>query len=84
MAKIDYLTVDAAGGGTGMSPWRMMNEWGVRGVELWSLVYKYCNHLAEKGEYVPDIVALTKEAAEISGIRHVMEADREEAIKILG
>jgi hypothetical protein len=26
-AKIDLLTVDGAGGGTGMSPWRMMNEW---------------------------------------------------------
>lgn len=30
------------------------------------------------------IVALTKEAAEISDIRYVMEADREEAKKILG
>ncbi|OGL46655.1 MAG: glutamate synthase, partial [Candidatus Schekmanbacteria bacterium RBG_13_48_7] len=27
--KIDLLTVDGAGGGTGMSPWRMMNEWGI-------------------------------------------------------
>jgi glutamate synthase domain-containing protein 2 len=56
MAKIDYLTVDAAGGGTVMSPWRMMNEWGVPGVELWSLTHQYCSRLVEKGEYVPDII----------------------------
>ena len=31
-----------------------------------------------------DIVALTREAAEISGITYVMEADMEEAEKILG
>jgi len=55
LAKIDLLTVDGAGGGTGMSPWRMMNEWGVPAVELHSLLYQYCSRLAQKGEYVPDV-----------------------------
>jgi len=54
-AKIDLLTVDAAGGGTGMSPWRMMNESGVPGIELWSLLYQYLDRLAKKGKYVPDV-----------------------------
>ena len=55
LAKLDLLTVDGAGGGTGMSPWRMMNEWGIPSVELHSLLYRYCRRLAEKGEYLPDI-----------------------------
>ena len=54
-AKLDLLTVDAAGGGTGMSPWRMMNEWGIPPVEIYSLLYKYVDKLAKKGEYIPDI-----------------------------
>jgi glutamate synthase domain-containing protein 2 len=51
--ELDLLTVDGAGGGTGMSPWRMMNEWGVPPVELHSLLYRYARRLADKGQYVP-------------------------------
>lgn len=50
---IDLLTVDGAGGGTGMSPWRMMNEWGVPPVELHSLLYKYAKLLTDKGKKIP-------------------------------
>jgi glutamate synthase domain-containing protein 2 len=52
-AKIDLLTVDGAGGGTGMSPWRMMNEWGVPTVYLQSLLYQYLKQLEEKGAFIP-------------------------------
>jgi hypothetical protein len=53
--QIDLLTVDGAGGGTGMSPWRMMNEWGIPPVHLHSLLYTYAKHLADKGAYVPSL-----------------------------
>jgi glutamate synthase domain-containing protein 2 len=55
MAKIDLLTVDGAGGGTGMSPWRMMNEWGIPTVYLECLLYKYLKRLQEKGEFIPTV-----------------------------
>ncbi|NWF77555.1 MAG: FMN-binding glutamate synthase family protein [Chloroflexi bacterium] len=52
-ARIDLLTVDGAGGGTGMSPWRMMNEWGIPTVYIESLLYKFLKRLDEKGEFIP-------------------------------
>jgi glutamate synthase domain-containing protein 2 len=55
LAELDLLTVDAAGGGTGMSPWRMMNEWGVPGIELHSLLRQYLDKLAANKEFIPAI-----------------------------
>jgi glutamate synthase domain-containing protein 2 len=54
-AKLDLLTIDGAPGGTGMSPWRMMEEWGVPTFYLQSLTNEICQKLAKKGAFVPDI-----------------------------
>ena len=54
-AKIDLLTIDGAPGGTGMSPWRMMEEWGMPTLYLHSAAYEFCRILADRGEKVPDI-----------------------------
>lgn len=56
LAKVDVLTIDGAGGGTGMSPWRMMCEWGIPTVELISLAHGMMDQLKSRGEYVPDLV----------------------------
>ncbi len=53
--KLDLLTVDGAGGGTGMSPWRMMNEWGIPSVEIYALLYDYAKRIADRGGYLPAI-----------------------------
>lgn len=52
-ARVDLLTVDGAGGGTGMAPWRMMNEWGIPTVYIESLLLQFLKRLDEKGEFVP-------------------------------
>ena len=54
-AGIDLVTIDGASGGTGMSPWRMMAEWGVPSIYLHSMAYELCQRLAQRGERVPDI-----------------------------
>ena len=54
-AELDLLTIDGAGGGTGMSPWNMMEHWGVPSLHLHSKAYEYCKILADKGVKVPAI-----------------------------
>jgi glutamate synthase domain-containing protein 2 len=54
-AKIDLLTIDGAPGGTGMSPWRMMEEWGMPSLYLHAAAYEFCQKLADSGERIPDI-----------------------------
>jgi glutamate synthase domain-containing protein 2 len=54
-AKIDLLTIDGSSGGTGMSPWRMMEEWGIPSLYLHSAAYEFAHKLSDMGERVPDI-----------------------------
>ncbi len=55
LAKIDLLTIDGAPGGTGMSPWRMMEEWGIPTFYLQSLTQEFCDKLAKRGMRIPDL-----------------------------
>ncbi len=52
---IDLVTIDGAPGGTGMSPWRMMEEWGVPTIYLQSMTYELAKILDDMGAYVPDL-----------------------------
>ena len=54
-ANLDLLTIDGSGGGTGMSPWNMMETWGVPSILLHSKVYEYASILANKNSKVVDI-----------------------------
>jgi glutamate synthase domain-containing protein 2 len=54
-AKLDLLTIDGAPGGTGMSPWPMMNEWGIPTFYLQSLAYQMAVDLTKAGFRVPDL-----------------------------
>jgi glutamate synthase domain-containing protein 2 len=55
-ARIDLLTIDGAPGGTGMSPWRMMEEWGIPTFYLQCMANELINKLRGcEGAYIPDI-----------------------------
>ncbi len=47
-ADLDLLTIDGSGGGTGMSPWNMMETWGVPSIYLHSKAYEYATILEKK------------------------------------
>ncbi len=51
--KLDLLTIDGAGGGTGMSPWNMMEHWGVPSLPLHAKAYEYARFLTDRGVAVP-------------------------------
>jgi glutamate synthase domain-containing protein 2 len=54
-AELDLLTIDGSGGGTGMSPWNMMQHWGIPAAALHAKAYEYCRVLEERNIKVPDI-----------------------------
>ncbi|MCG7841371.1 MAG: FMN-binding glutamate synthase family protein, partial [Methanomassiliicoccales archaeon] len=55
-AKIDMLTFDGAGGGTGMSPVPMMNEMSTPTVHLQAQIMMCAQVMKKKGKFIPDLV----------------------------
>ncbi len=55
-AQVDMVTFDGAGGGTGYSPSKMMNEWSLPTVCLEDAVVRICEQLQSQGLILPAIV----------------------------
>ena len=54
--QVDMITFDGAGGGSGYSPSKMMNEWSLPTVCLEDVVVRLCAQLKGEGEILPAIV----------------------------
>lgn len=54
-AGVDLVTFDSAGGGTGNSPTKMMNEWGSPTIYTESMLYEILKALKEKNYSLPQI-----------------------------
>lgn len=54
-AQVDMITFDGAGGGTGYSPCKMMNEWGLPTILLEDAVCTIVEKLKTEGYYIPAI-----------------------------
>ena len=53
--KIDLVTFDGAGGGSGNSPCKMMNEWSWPTVYMESILYDILSEMKSKGYFLPKI-----------------------------
>lgn len=54
--QVDMVTFDGAGGGSGYSPSKMMNEWSLPTVCLEDAVVRICSRLKDEGATLPAIV----------------------------
>lgn len=54
-AQVDMITFDGAGGGSGYSPNKMMNEWSLPTVVLEEAVCGFASEIKREGEWVPAI-----------------------------
>lgn len=54
--EIDMVTFDGAGGGSGYSPDKMMNEFGLPAACIESALVPMCDKLKAEGKYIPSIV----------------------------
>lgn len=54
-AGVDLVTFDGAGGGSGNSPTKMMNEWGMPTVYMQSVIYEILKTMKEKDYPLPQV-----------------------------
>lgn len=55
-ARVDMVTFDGAGGGSGYSPSKMMNEWSLPTICLEDTVVRICEQLKSEGLTLPAVV----------------------------
>ena len=55
MAQVDMITFDGAGGGSGYSPCKMMNEWGLPTLVMQDVVCRLVEEMKKEGLYIPAI-----------------------------
>ena len=53
--KVDMVTFDGAGGGSGYSPSKMMNEWGLPAICMEPIIESIVNTIKSENEFVPHI-----------------------------